>query len=192
MLAQTFSGCDVLIDAVDHAVRGRTPEALVQNLRSSMCHMILAGSVRLPDCCFHPQLSGYARRELYRSAELGYSVVAMTWAPGQATPIHDHFGMWCVEGVFAGSIEVVQYELTAQEGERYRFEERGSIQAGVGSAGSLIPPHEYHTIANPNAAEIAVTVHVYSAQMTRCHVFEPSGERWYQRVSKALGLDELI
>jgi 3-mercaptopropionate dioxygenase len=192
MLAQSFAGCDVLIDAADRAVKLRDPEALVQSLRSSMCKLIRSGEVRLPDCCFHPQKTGYARRELYRSEELGYSVIAMTWAPGQGTMIHDHCGMWCVEGVFAGAIEVVQYELTAQEGERYRFEERGSIQAGVGSAGSLIPPHEYHTIANPFSDEIAVSVHVYSATMTQCHVFEPQGGNWYQRVPKALGLDELI
>jgi 3-mercaptopropionate dioxygenase len=192
MLTQTFSGCDALIDAIDDAVRGHEPEVLVQSLRSSMCKLIRSQAVRLPDCCFHPQKAGYARRELYRSDELGYSVIAMTWAPGQGTLIHDHCGMWCVEGVFAGAIEVVQYELTAQDGERFRFEPRGTIHAGTGSAGSLIPPHEYHTIANPFSDEIAVSVHVYSAAMTRCHVFEPRGEHWYQRVPKALGLDEWI
>ncbi len=33
---------------------------------------------------------------------------------------------------------------------RYRFEPRGTMNAGPGSAGSLIPPHEYHTIRNPS------------------------------------------
>ncbi len=100
--------------------------------------------------------------------------------------------MWCVEGVFAGAIEVVQFELTDQQDDLFRFERRGSIQAGVGSAGSLIPPHEYHTIANPFPDEIAVSVHVYSATMIRCHVFEPQGDHWFKRVPKTLGLDEWV
>ncbi len=26
----------------------------------------------------------------------------MTWGPGQGTPLHDHAGIWCVEGVVEG------------------------------------------------------------------------------------------
>ena len=35
----------------------------------------------------------------------------MTWGPGQGTPLHDHAGMWCVEGVLEGRIEVARYDL---------------------------------------------------------------------------------
>jgi predicted metal-dependent enzyme (double-stranded beta helix superfamily) len=112
----------------------------------------------------------------------------MTWGPQQGTSIHDHAGLWCVEGVFKGSIEVQQYELTAREGDRFRFEPRGSFHAGIGSTGCLIPPHEYHTIRNASSRP-AVSVHVYGGDMTRCSVFEPEGEGWYMRREKTLGMD---
>ena len=115
--------------------------------------------------------------------------VVMVWAATQGTPIHDHCGMWCVEGVWSGELEVEQYQLRERQGERYHFEPVGSIQAGYGSAGSLIPPHEYHTIANASQKDVAVSVHVYSGAMTECNVFEPEGDGWYRRCQRKLSLD---
>jgi predicted metal-dependent enzyme (double-stranded beta helix superfamily) len=148
------------------------------------------GAVKLPDCVFETAEGRYARRELYRSEKHGYCVVAMTWGPGQGTPIHDHCGMWCVEGVWSGALEVVQYERLADENGHCRFQPVGSIQAGPGSAGSLIPPHEYHTIRNPSDEAIAVSLHIYSGNMTRCAVFQPLPEdQAYERCERQLGLD---
>src|SRR5262245_54794772 len=41
----------------------------------------------------------YARHLLYRDPGDRYEVIVMAWAPGQKTPVHDHSGIWCVEGV---------------------------------------------------------------------------------------------
>jgi predicted metal-dependent enzyme (double-stranded beta helix superfamily) len=38
-------------------------------------------------------------------------VIAMSWGPGQGTPLHDHDAMWCVEGVWLGELEITRYEL---------------------------------------------------------------------------------
>ncbi|MCB1636832.1 MAG: cysteine dioxygenase, partial [Xanthomonadales bacterium] len=61
--------------------------------------------------------------------------------------------------------------------------------AGEGSAGSLLPPHEYHTIANPSDSEVAVSLHIYKGDMCRCAVFSPEGDNWYGRQWRDLGLD---
>ncbi|MGH8116691.1 MAG: cysteine dioxygenase, partial [Rhodanobacteraceae bacterium] len=121
--------------------------------------------------------------------EHGYCVIAMTWNPGQGTPIHDHAGLWCVEGVWHGALEVVQYELHEHDDVRYRFVSAGAIQAGVGSAGSLIPPHEHHSIRNASDRELAISVHVYQDCMTHCNVFEPDHDDWYLRREHQLHLD---
>ena len=88
-----------------------------------------------------------------------------------------------------GSLEITPYEMTAQEDGRYHFEPRGTMYVGPGSAGSLIPPHEYHTIRNPSKDAIAVTLHVYRGAMTQCSVFRPIDERWYSRDQRQLSLD---
>lgn len=185
-----FPGAEELVARIDHAVARADPRVVVTELRRSMCAMIRAGDVRLPEWVYEPHLDHYARRELYQSPCLGYSVVAMTWGPGQGTPIHDHSGMWCVEGVWAGELEVIQYEVRGQRGDRFLFEPVGSVQAGPGSAGSLIPPHEYHTIANPSADQVAVSVHVYRGTMRLCNIYRQAEDGWYERSPRPLGLDE--
>jgi 3-mercaptopropionate dioxygenase len=189
MLALDFPGAKKFVAAVDAAVAAPDVHTLTDELRGALCRLIRDGEVRLPPCCYEAQPDHYARRELYRSDALGYSVIAMTWGPGQGTLIHDHSGMWCVEGVWHGSLEITQYELLEQENERFRFQAVGSMQAGAGSAGSLIPPHEYHTIRNPSDDGVAVSLHIYKGAMTCCSVFQPLGQQWFERGLRQLCLD---
>jgi predicted metal-dependent enzyme (double-stranded beta helix superfamily) len=190
MLTTEFPGCRQLIAAIDDAIaQGSTP-AITDSLRHSLCRLIRHDEIRLPDCVLETVAGHYARRELYRSDEHGYCVVAMTWGPGQGTPIHDHCGMWCVEGVWRGALDVVQYERLEDADGHCRFQPVGSVQAGPGSAGSLIPPHEYHTICNPSDRDIAVSLHVYSGNMTHCAIYRPlAGDAGYERCERQLGLD---
>jgi len=189
MLSLEFPGARHFVQAIDTAVAQSDEKAVTEALRNTLCRLIRDGSVRLPDCVFERELDHYARRELYRSDDHGYSVVAMTWGPGQGTPIHDHAGMWCVEGVWQGFLEITPYELIESQDGRYRFEPRGTMNAGAGSAGSLIPPHEYHTIRNPSDDAIAVSLHIYRGALNSCAVFQPENGGWYARDERRLSLD---
>jgi len=192
MLNLAFPGSQRLIDAIDAAVAEPDTPAITHSLRQSLCRLMHDGEVQLPDCVFAPCAEHYARRELYRSEAHGYCVVAMTWGPGQGTPIHDHDGMWCVEGVWHGALEIEQYDLVQSVGERHHFAAVGTIQAGTGSAGSLIPPHEYHSICNPSSDSVTVSLHVYAGPMLRCAVFQPLPDKpWYTREVRTLGLDRV-
>ena len=188
-----FHGHDKLVASLDAAVALGDDLAITNALRKTLCEMICDDEVTLPDCVLEPIADHYARRELYTSPEHGYSVVAMTCGPGQGTKIHDHSGMWCVEGVWKGRLEITQYELAERDDERYRFIPVGTIEAGTGSAGSLIPPHEYHTIRNPSDKAIAVSLHVYQRTMVRCGVFSPDGDdaQWQSRGERLLGTDQV-
>ena len=185
-----FPGRDKLVQAIDAAVASGDQHAITAALRNTLCMLIRDRDVRLPDCVHEPISDHYARRELYRSPAHGYSVVAMTWGPGQGTPIHDHCGLWCVEGVWDGQLEIAQYELLERDGERFRFRAAGGIQAGPGSAGSLIPPHEYHAIRNASPDAIAISLHIYKAPMECCSMFLPQQGEWFQRAPKALPTDQ--
>ena len=184
-----FPGAEKLISAIDAAVVANDEQVVTETLRNTLCALIRDQDVRLPDYVYDEVGDHYARRELYRSAEHGYSVVAMTWGPGQGTQIHDHCGMWCVEGVWHGALEITQYQLLESTDDRARFQSVGAMQAGTGSAGSLIPPHEYHTIRNPSADGLAISLHIYKGTMTRCSVFQPGQDGWFERETRHLGLD---
>jgi predicted metal-dependent enzyme (double-stranded beta helix superfamily) len=183
---QVVQGLDDLIDCLDHAVRRADPEQITHEVKDTLERLLTSGSLELPPALVEPRPDRYARRLLHKSDELGYSVLVMTWGPGQGTPLHDHAGMWCVEGVLCGDIDVTQYELLEQQADRYRFRQQGTVAAGVGNAGALIPPFEYHTIKNASATEKAVTVHVYAGEMTSCTIFVPGADGWYDREERQL------
>ncbi len=187
--ALDFPGQQRLVSSVDAAVALHDEHAITAALRSALCTLIRDPDVRLPACVHEPIADHYARRELYRSERHGYSVVAMTWGPGQGTPIHDHSGLWCVEGVWDGELQITQYELLERDGERFRFRAAGGMQAGPGSAGSLIPPHEYHTIGNASADTVAVSLHIYKAPIEHCSKFQPQAGEWFLRCDSALTID---
>lgn len=194
MLAIDFPGRDKLIHSIDAAVRQDGEDAIADALRDALCRMIRDPEVRLPDVVYCAEADHYARRELHQSPDLGYSVVAMTWGPGQGTPVHDHDGLWCVEGVWHGQLEITQYEYLGEEGGPggtpcCRLRPVGSINAGLGSAGSLIPPHEYHAIRNPSDDGVAVSLHIYKRPIRQCSVFEPLGEQRYRRGERRLSTD---
>lgn len=176
-----------LRDALDAAVAPGSVEQIVPVVKERLEDLIREGSVELPEELCRPRPDTYARRLLYANDELGYSVLVMTWGPGQGTPLHDHAGLWCVEGVWRGRLEVVQYDLVEERDGRCRFVRQESATAGVGSAGSLIPPYEYHTIANALDTP-SVTLHVYGGEMDHCSVFLPEEGDWYRREERRLSL----
>ncbi|MEL6871028.1 MAG: cysteine dioxygenase family protein [Pseudomonadota bacterium] len=189
-----YAGIAPLIELVDSAVALGDDTAITEQIKNDLCRMIRTNAFELPVAVMTPLPDRYARRLLHRDAERGYSIVAMTWGPCQSTPIHDHDGMWCVEGVCAGSIDVLQFELmqVEQEEQRYLFESRNSYMAGVGSAGCLIPPYEYHLISNPCDRSPAVSLHIYGGDMDQCHVFVREAEQsnWYRRAMRELSFDD--
>lgn len=178
-------GISELIGRIDEAVRMRNPEAITQRVKEELQAAIRARTVSLPARFQRTRPEGYARRLLHRSDDLGYTAVVMTWGPGQRTPLHDHAGIWCVEGVVEGRMDVTQYDLIEDSGAAYRFEAKGCVHAAVGSAGCLIPPFEYHVLANA-LDEPSITLHIYGGEMTTCHVFEPTEHGRYVRRERAL------
>ena len=189
--ALDFRGRDALLAVVEQACSQPDGESLTRTLRDGLCHLIKSKAVSLPDCVFEPVEGHYARRELYACPVRGTTIVAMTWAPDQGTPIHDHCGLWCVEGVWQGQLEITRYELEEEDGDRFRFTRYETLTAGTGSAGSLLPPHEYHTIRNPSKDRIAISLHVYQKAMGTCATFTPIEGDWYLRGSKTLCLDQI-
>lgn len=187
--ATHFPGSDRFYALLDAAVALGEPEATTDALRAALESLIRDPSVHLPDAVHTPMAGHYARRELYRSPVHGYSVVAMTWGPGQDTPLHDHDGRWCVEGVWQGELDIIRYELLETDGARARFRAAETLRAGAGSAGSLIPPHEHHVLRNPHDDAVAVSVHVYQAPLVQCARFRHDGDDWYVREQSCLTTD---
>ena len=139
----------------------------------------------LPEPCRVLDPDCYARHLLYQDPDKDFVLVAMVWGPGQQTAVHDHAGVWCVEGVYEGLIRVTRFDPVGEVGETVRFQQGEVIQAGVGACGALIPPVEYHRIANDTSAT-AISLHVYGCDLKVCNVFHPVGGDLYKRTPKPM------
>ena len=177
---------DALRARLDEAVNAADACVIAQRVKAALQETLRCDGLDLPLPLRQPRPDTYARRLLYRDPGGRYTAVVMTWGPGQGTALHDHAGMWCVECVVDGEMEVQQYDLVKQSGESYRFEPQARIEALRGSAGCLIPPYEYHTLANRRSDTASVTLHIYGGELDHCHVFEPSGDGSYRRIERRL------
>lgn len=180
--AQTSTDIRSRLDAV---ILGQSPARVPEMVKAVLIDSMQSGLLDVPGRMKTARPDTYARRLYHRDPSGQYTMVVMTWGPGQRTSLHDHAGIWCVECVVEGSMEVSQYDLVSERAGAFRFERRNHVVAGRGTAGCLIPPFEYHTLGNA-APTPSVTLHVYGGEMDHCHVFEAAGDGSYRRVRKDL------
>lgn len=167
-------GLAELVARLDRAVEAGSPQAITAAVKADLEAMLGGGRLTLPAAFMTPRPDAYARRLLHRDPQGRYSAIVMTWGPGQGTAVHDHGGLWCVEGVVDGEIAVTQYLVQREQDGYYRVTPIGSLLAGTGSAGCLIPPTDHHVLANARPARASVTLHVYGGDLDDCKVFLPA------------------
>jgi predicted metal-dependent enzyme (double-stranded beta helix superfamily) len=172
------------VAASDDATRCR-------NVKSVLSEVVRSSQSFVPERLMRTATGQYARRLLHRDPAGRYTLLVMVWDLGQGTHLHDHAGMWCCECVYRGRIRVTSYSITGGDSEQdfVEFRRESVVHAGVGEAGALIPPFEYHILENAGDAP-AVTLHVYGGEMTHCHIFEPAEAGRYRRRYKELTYTE--
>ena len=121
-----------LINLLDEAVKNMEMKGCCNAVKEALEHVVASGKDFVEEEFMRPCEDRYARHLLYLDPEKRYSVLAMVWAPGQGTAIHDHAGMWCVECVYRGRITVTSYSCDKEEGDRYWFTKEKEIIAGIG------------------------------------------------------------
>jgi 3-mercaptopropionate dioxygenase len=181
------SKVDELIRRLDAAVAATDDAARCRNVKDVLTGIVKPGETFVPEHFMRTATGQYARRLLHRDPANRYTVLVMVWDQGQGTSLHDHAGMWCCECVYRGRIRVTSYSITGGDPEHdlVEFRRESVIHAGVGEAGALIPPFEYHVLEN--AGEVpAVTIHVYGGEMNHCHIFEAAEGAKYRRRYKEL------
>ena len=136
-----------------------------------------AAASLLPDLLAHPEAIGpehrvpaqdsYQQHVVHVHPEGCYSLVALVWRPGQATPIHDH-RCWCVVGVLEGEEDEERFHLVAQD-ERPALVLTGNTRQGAGSVSTLVPPQEnIHRVSSAAATGVTISLHVYGDDIAKC------------------------
>ncbi len=186
------TGVQSLITSLDEAMGLQDTRAVTLRIKEKLKGLCSCEEFSLPQRYTEPCETAYARRLLHHDPRLNYTAVVMTWGPGQHTGLHDHAGIWCVECVVEGELEVTQFDLRQENEEdgRCRFRRARSVHAKVGDAGCLIPPYEYHVLANPRNDRKTVTLHVYGGEMDHCNIYEPANDGWWIRRQRQLSYDD--
>lgn len=131
-------------------------------------------AARLPRLLANPSLlapehrrtceDAYAQHVLHVDPAGRFSVVALVWEPGQATPVHDH-AAWCVVGVYEGEDLETRYRLEdGPPGRRLRA--IGTARHVRGEVVWLVPDRDgdVHRVSNPTSGT-AISIHVYGADI---------------------------
>jgi 3-mercaptopropionate dioxygenase len=104
---------------------------------------------------------GYRCHLLHAESDGSFSVVALVWRPGQATPIHDHV-TWCVFGVMQGSEREDRFTLRSDGW----LEEAGTSVSQAGDVTGLVPPGDIHRVQN-DGPQTAISLHIYGTDVSR-------------------------
>ncbi len=171
-----------LVRRLDEAMTPPDDAGRARAVKTVLEDMFAAGTDFLAPEFLVPDPERYARRLVHRDPAGRYVAIAMVWNTGQGTPLHDHAGIWCVECVYTGQIKVTSYTCMGGDPERdiVQFKQETVIHAGVGEAGALIPPFEYHVLENADR-QPTITLHVYGGEMDHCHIFEPVEGGWLRK-----------
>lgn len=172
-MTDAASAAAALIARLDAAVALGEVTAITARVKTDLEDLLGRGGLRLAPALVAPRPDCYARRLLHQDPGGRYTAVVMTWGPGQGTAVHDHGGLWCVEGVVSGEMTVTQYDVERHGDGTATVTPGPSLRAGVGTAGRLIPPTDYHVLANALDTAPSVTLHVYGGSLDDCSVFVP-------------------
>ena len=104
---------------------------------------------------------GYRCNLLHSEADGSFSILALVWLPGQATPIHDHV-TWCVSGVIQGTEHEERYVL--RDGSHLQL--AGATTNRAGDVSGLAPPGDIHCVRNASP-ETAISLHIYGTDVGR-------------------------
>jgi predicted metal-dependent enzyme (double-stranded beta helix superfamily) len=150
-----------LISATRAATRTGADWAELADLIADVLWLHLPGPEILTAEQRYGDPAGYRCHPLHVEPGGSFSVVALVWRPGQATPIHDHV-TWCVFGVIQGAEHETRYVLRDDGW----LEQAGTAVNATGDVTGLTPPGDIHQVRN-DGAQTAISLHIYGTDISR-------------------------
>jgi predicted metal-dependent enzyme (double-stranded beta helix superfamily) len=153
-----------LVADIDGIVHGHLPPDRQPATVAASVERVLLEPDLLPPHARRSSAGNYRTNVVHVAADGSFSIVALVWRPGQATPIHSHRA-WCVVGVHCGEEFETRYRLDPTEGTRC-LRAASTQSYGVGQVTWLDAPHDIHRVEN-RGRELAISVHVYGTDYRR-------------------------
>jgi hypothetical protein len=110
-------------------------------------------------------------RRLLVAGDWTHSCLLIQWPAAHRTPIHDHAGLWGIELVLDGVLEVEEFALAGGL-EQPVLSPARTLMLGAGDAAVFTGRHYAHRCRNLSATRPALSLHVYGGELERYHAFE--------------------
>lgn len=154
------------LEALVSRIREVVAERLSEQETADRVAALLAPALREPGLLQEHQCAGdseyYTQHVLHVEPDGSFSVVALVWLPGQATPVHDHVS-WCTVGVYQGQETETLYRVDGT-GSSARLVMRDMGVNQQGSVTGIAPPGDIHAVSN-SGGDRAISLHVYGADI---------------------------
>lgn len=106
-----------------------------------------------------------------------YAVLLIAWPPGHATPIHDHDGLWGIELVLDGALQVESFAIAVAPS--LQLVPRETMPLGIGDHAAFSDQDYAHRCHNLSVQRPALTLHVYGGALERYRAYDRDAEgRW--------------
>lgn len=113
----------------------------------------------------------YRRHLLAGGGQSRLSCLLIEWPAAHRTPIHDHAGLWGIELVLDGALEVEEFRVE-DEHERPRLAPERTLLLGAGDAACFTDHRYAHRCRNLSATRPALSLHVYGGMLDRYRTFQ--------------------
>lgn len=127
----------------------------------------------------------YRRIALTDHATHGYEALLIIWPPGHATPIHDHDGLWGIEFMLDGVLEVEAFDLSLQA--HPHLVSRGVSVIGIGDHLAFSDADYAHRCRNLSSNRAAVSLHIYGGELNSYRSYHSEDEgRWISKTHQTV------
>jgi len=155
-------------------VEGESNEARLLQQGQPLLADLITHDDWLPEEFARPDPQRYQQYLLYCDPYERFSLASFIWGPGQTTPVHDHT-VWGMVGVMRGAELCEEYARDAAG----KLGKTGAHHVAPGGIDLVSPTiGDIHTVSNPLADQVSVSIHCYGANIgaVKRHTYGPGGE----------------
>ncbi|HUA81783.1 MAG TPA: cysteine dioxygenase family protein [Dyella sp.] len=132
----------------------------------------------------------YRRIPLIIDKARNYEALWIVWPPDHATPIHDHDGLWGMEFVLDGALEVESFHLCPAPS--IHLERDHSRIVGVGDHVAFSQADYAHRCRNLSTQRPALSLHVYGGELSGYRSFAEHQGHWISERHQAVREDASV
>jgi len=170
------------VESALHEQRSARPDLLAQVLSAAPGW---SGCPTATDILDPGAAQAYLRIPLLPAHATNYSVLLIAWPAGHETPVHDHDGLWGIELVLDGALQVESFSLALED--KPHLVSRGSTVLGLGDSATFSDADFAHRCRNLSGRKPTLSLHVYGGELEvfRAYAKDTHGD-WHATTHRTL------